>query len=406
MAGFTGLGSALKASLIAKTIAAPVTKRPMTSVNNLQPMVDGVLPPPEETRRSRTRTWLRRWWWVITIIVATSMVAAAIAAVTLVHVPYVIESPGNLYTTGDRIAIDGAQRYETTDRIDLVTVSIDTRVTIAEKFLADHSSDDVVVPAKEVLGNQTPAQNDELNKLLMNQSKDSAVQVALQRLGYNVTPTPTGVVIEETVPGSPADGVLRVAETITAIDGQPVATTDDLRAIMTSHKPGDRVTLTLEATDKTTRTADLTLGANPQDANAAFLGISLTTRLVYPDLPVHVTITSGGIGGPSAGLAFTLGIIDLMTPGDLTARNEVAATGTIEADGTVGPIGGIQSKVVTVARGHVKYFLVPVDDADEARSVAPKDLQIIPVHDLDEALSFLATIGGEGIPPPPANTGT
>ena len=292
------------------------------------------------------------------------------------YVPYVIESPGNLYTTGDRISISGATPYPTNDKIDLVTVSLDTRVTEFEKFLADHNGDDLVAPAKEVLGDQTPAQNDALNRLLMDQSKDAAVLVALEKLGYDVHPTPSGAVVEETVPGAPADGVIKVAETIVSIDGKPVTTSDDLHALLGTYKPGNHVKVTLEATDHSQRTVDLTLGDNPNSPGVAFLGVGPTTRLVYPDLAVKVTVNAGPIGGPSAGLAFTLGILDLMTPGDLTAGNEVAATGTISADGTVGEIGGIDGKVTTVSRQHVKYFLVPVEDA-EAQAHAPKGLQIV-----------------------------
>jgi len=321
----------------------------------------------------------------------------------VITVPYVIESPGALYQTTDRISISGATPYPTEDKIELVTVSVDNRVTALEKFFADHNGDDIVVPAKEVLGNQTPAQNDELNRLLMSQSKDDAVLTALQKLGYDVHPTSTGAIVQETVQGGAADGKIRVAETIVAIDGKPITSRDDLTNVLGTYKPGDTVAVDLEATDGTKRTASVTLGENPKKPGGAFLGVSITSRLVYPDLPVKVTLNSGDIGGPSAGLAFTLGILDLMTPGDLTGGHEVAVTGTVDGSGTVGPIGGIETKVVTVARQHLKYFLVPADNADAARAKAPKDLQIIPVHTLDEALAFLSTIGGSGLPgtPPP-----
>ena len=157
-------------------------------------------------------------------------------------------------------------------------------------------------PAKEVLGNQTAAQNDELNALLMKQSKDAAVLVALQKLGYDVHPTPSGAVVEETVPGAPADGVIKVAETIVAIDGKPVVSADDLHAKLAAYKPGDQVKVTLEAaSDRAQRTVDLTLGENPNSPGVAFIGVGPSDRLDYPDLPVTVTVDSGSIGGPSAG---------------------------------------------------------------------------------------------------------
>lgn len=330
--------------------------------------------------------------------VVTSMITAVVVGSLMIHVPYVIESPGNLYTTGDRISISGAEPFPTNDKIDLVTVSLDTRVTAFEKFLADHNGDDIVVPAPEVLGTQTPAQNDALNVALMTQSKDAAVLVALRKLGYDLHPT--GAVVQETVPGAPADGVIKVAETIVAVDGKPVTGKDDLHTVLSTYKPGDQVKVTLEsATDRSPRTVEVKLGDNPNSPGVAFLGVAPGDRLDNLNLPIKVTVESGQIGGPSAGLAFTLGILDLLTPGDLTAGNEIAATGTIDVDGTVGPIGGIASKVTTVARRHVKYFLVPVDDANEAKAHAPRDLQIVPVRSLDDALTFLATIGGSGVPP-------
>ena len=332
------------------------------------------------------------------------MIAAVVVGALLIHVPYVIESPGGLYPTTDRISISGATPYTTNDRIDLVTVSVDTRVTALEKFFADHNGDDVVEPAKDVLGDQTPAQNDELNRLLMSQSKDDAVLVALQKLGYDVHPTATGAIVQETVAGAAADGKIRVAETIVAIDDKPVTSRDDLTNVLSAYKPGSNVTVALEASDGTKRSIQITLGENPDKPGVGFLGVSITTRLVYPDLPVKVTVNSGDIGGPSAGLAFTLGILDLMTPGDLTGGKEIAVTGTVDSTGTVGPIGGVETKVVAVARHHVRYFLVPQENYEAAKAKAPTDLRVVPIHTLDDALAFLVTIGGTGLPatsPPP-----
>ncbi|MEY2453425.1 MAG: Lon-like protease [Acidimicrobiaceae bacterium] len=380
----------------------------MTNVNNLHTIVDGPpdLPDSLEPPRPR-RSWLRRWWWLVAILTVVATVGGVIVWSVTTYVPYVIESPGNLYTTGDRVSVEGATAYPTVDKINLVTVSLDTRVTRFEKFVAEHDSDDLVLPAQQILQNQTPAQNDALNALLMSQSKDEAVLVALQRLGYDVHPTQSGAVVVETVPGAPADGVINVAETIVALDGQPVISRNDLIAKLGARKPGERLSVTLEAAaDRAQRTVELTLAENPDKPGVGFLGVGAQDRLDYPDLPVKVTVNSGAIGGPSAGLAFTLGILDILTPGDLTGGKEVAATGTIAPDGTIGEIGGIESKVGTVSRGHVRYFLVPVEDAPAAQAHAPNDVQIVPVHTLDDALNFLATIGGSGLPPVSAPAGS
>ncbi len=136
---------------------------------------------------------------------------------------------------------------------------------------------------------------------------------------------------------------------------------------------------------------------------------SATTDLVIPELPFPVTLRTDDVGGPSAGLAFTLAIMDLLTPGELTGSQPVAVTGTMGSDGKVGAIGGIEQKVVAVERSseHPKVFLVPADDrcgqdggscnySDAVRKAAGK-LTIVPVTTLDDALAALANVGGNGL---------
>jgi PDZ domain-containing protein len=158
----------------------------------------------------------------------------------------------------------------------------------------------------------------------------------------------------------------------------------------------------LEDPNGNRRDATVTLADRPDKPGTGFLGVGVEDRLSYPSLPFDVTIDSQRIGGPSAGLAFTLGLLDQLTPGDLTGGKEIAATGEISGDGTVSAIGGADLKSITVNRAGVKYFLVPVDNVAEAKSTAPPGLQIVPVRTLDDALAFLATLGGSGLPAPVA----
>ena len=207
-------------------------------------------------------------------------------------------------------------------------------------------------------------------------------------------------------PDVPAASVLKEGDVIVAVDGTPVHLDSDLGPILEPHKPGDEVTLTIE---RPTGTADPT--AKPtydtitekvklaaRDDGTALIGIAPGTRDdVKFDFPVNVDIDSGSVGGPSAGLAFTLGVIDALTPGELTGGQKVATTGTISLDGSVGPIGGIKQKVATVERAGVKVFLVPASEADDARAaVGNGDLKIVPVENVDDALKALAAIGGNG----------
>ena len=121
--------------------------------------------------------------------------------------------------------------------------------------------------------------------------------------------------------------------------------------------------------------------------------MSSSTRDLHYDLPVQVTVDSGSVGGPSAGLAFTLGIMDVMTPGSITGGHKVATTGTINPDGTVGPIGGIEQKVIAVKRSGAELFIVPRSEYDDAEKYAGS-LRIEPVDNIDDALAVLATLGG------------
>jgi PDZ domain-containing protein len=355
---------------------------------------------------TRVDRFARRHWKAVVGGSIVAVITAVVAAASLIHVPFVIEGPGSVYSTEDRISVPADKAFPTNDRIDLVTVTLDSRVTIADKLYTEHFGDGELHPAQEVLGSATPAENDRLNEVLMRQSKDVAVLVALGKLGYDLHPTATGAIVDQVVDNSPAVGKVEAGDTIVAIDDQPVTSTKDLHDRLTPHQPGDTVTVTLESPQAVRRTITVTLGVNPQ-TKAAFLGVAPEDRLVYPDLPFNVTLDSGRIGGPSAGLAFTLGLIDALTPGDLTAGATIACTGEINADGTVGEIGGVSQKVITVHRdkAHIKYFLVPTENADEAKRAAPSDLTIVPVHTLDDALAFLQTIGGSGIPAPAAAPG-
>jgi PDZ domain-containing protein len=374
----------------------------MTNLNTPGAIVTGPPETPAAEGDHRGRKWLRRWWWVITIGTVMTLLVTALVVTMLIHVPYVIESPGSAEPVEQLITVPPSRAYPTPDRINLVTVTVNTSVTVFDKWRAQHSSDQTIVPAQQVLGTQTPQENDRLNQVLMRQSKDAAVLTALDKLGYNVTPTQTGALIETIDHGTPADGVVQVGDTIVAVDGQPINSRDQLVQVLGAHKPGDQVRLTVEDPNGNRRDATVTLGSHPDRPGTGFLGVGADDRLSYPSLPFDVSIDSQQIGGPSAGLAFTLGILDELTPGDLTGDKDVAATGTISPDGTVGEIGGVEQKVTAVHRAHIPYFLVPAGDAPAAQKSAPSDVKIVPVHTLDDALAFLKTLGGSGLPAPVA----
>ena len=202
--------------------------------------------------------------------------------------------------------------------------------------------------------------------------------------------------------------MLQAGDVIVAVNGTPVHLDSDIGTILAAFEPGDEVTLTVErpvpdsaGIDGTQEYESLTLPVTlaAREDGSALIGISPGTRDdVEFDFPVDVDIDSGSVGGPSAGLAFTLGIIDKLTPGDLTGGENIATTGTIRLDGTVGPVGGVKQKTVTVERSGATLFLVPVEEFETAVAAAgdDSDLEIVAVEDVDDALVALAERGGNG----------
>ena len=266
----------------------------------------------------------------------------------------------------------------------------------------------------EKYGRETPAQQRQLSLQMMRTSSQEAQYVALRALGYeDVSIRPGEVVVEALVcldPGTvecdryaPADEVLDVGDTLLTADGVALDTVDDLVAQLVDKEPGDTVELEIDRPGSGRQTVEVELIASPTEPDRTIVGIiPFDTATVA--LPFEINIDTGRIGGPSAGLAFTLTLIDELSEGDLTGGADVAVTGTIALDGSVGPIGGLAQKVSAVRQVGVEYFIVPTGQGDEqlqrAREIAGDDVEIIPVATLDEALAALERIGGDPIPTP------
>ena len=356
-------------------------------------------PDPGERERPRRRHWWR-WLSVLAGVVVVGLLASA-----FVYLPYYEYTPGSATDTEHAIKIEGAESYPSEGEIDYTTVRI-KHVTVLRAIQAWRDPAIDVVSEEAYLGNLSPAANKAFNLQLMGDSKDAAIYVALTKLGYKVPVTDGGAVVRQVSPDVPAASVLKTGDVITAVDGTPVHLDSDLGPILEPHKPGDTVTLTIERptnTDDPTAEAIYQTITRPvklaaRDDGTALIGISPGTRNdVKFDFPVDVNIDSGSVGGPSAGLAFTLGVIDALTPGELTGGGKVATTGTISLDGTVGAVGGVKQKTVTVERAGAKVFLVPASEADDARAAAGNSgLKIVSVENVDDALKALAAMGGNG----------
>jgi PDZ domain-containing protein len=223
----------------------------------------------------------------------------------------------------------------------------------------------------------------------MTQSQKVAAVVVLNYLGYKVKATTGGVTIVLVEQSAPAAKILQTSDVIVAADGHRVSSVANLRAVLAKHRPGDVVRITF-VRDGKRMTASIKTVADPQDPKRALVGVSARDNLTVK-LPVKIKIDAGGVGGPSAGLAFALDIARELGR-NVTHGHKIAATGEIALDGTVGPIGGVKQKTFGARAAGVDAFLVPAgENAREARRYAD-GLRIIPVKNFPQALRALATL--------------
>ena len=224
----------------------------------------------------------------------------------------------------------------------------------------------------------------------MDRSQEIAAAVALRNLGYDVKAEPEGALVVAVGDGAPAEGKLQPTDLIVAVDGKSVRTPDDLRRLIGTHEPGDSVRLRVR---RGTDVEEISVGtiASTDEPGRPIVGIQVEQSADI-QLPIDVEIDLAGVGGPSAGLAFALDIVEELR-GNVDHGLKVAATGEIELDGDVLPIGGVKQKVIGAQRSGADVFLVPAgDNAREARRHAG-DLRIIPVENFRQALQALATVG-------------
>ncbi|NNE12671.1 MAG: hypothetical protein HKN41_10575 [Ilumatobacter sp.] len=266
----------------------------------------------------------------------------------------------------------------------------------------------------EKFGVQTPQQRQTFALESMRTSEQEAQFVALQRLGYDVMVEKGDVLIQDMVclegtedgseclRWSPSDDVLDPGDRIIEVDGEPIAIVDDLARLLEGLSPGDVVTMRIDRPEVGELTVDVELTESPTEPGRTIVGFfPFDTARV--ELPFDLDIDTGSIGGPSAGLAFTLTLIDALSEGELTGGVDVAVTGEIELDGSVRAIGGLRQKASAVAQAGVDVFLVPASqseaDVAAAREAAGDEVEIVLVDTLDEALAALESRGGDPLPP-------
>lgn len=341
----------------------------------------GQIPPPPHQGRARRHPVLMA---VGVVLTALFVVSAVIAGV--VRLPYDSIGPGSTRAVNDLVAVRGHETYPPDGEILYATVSVRERVNVLQALVGWLDPDTDVIPEENVRGDIPPDRYRQLNVEAMSDSKTTAEVLALTHLGY--TDLGVGAQVESISPESPAAAVLRTDDVIVAIDDGPVRTSSDVVAAIRAHVPSDVVRIRLTRGPETL-VVEATLAQ--ADDGRPLLGVRLSTKVA---LPFDITIDSGSVVGPSAGLAYALELLDVLTAGELTGGMKVAATGEVAPSGAVGPVGGVAQKVITVKRAGAKVFLVPKANEAEAQAKAGKGLQVHGVESFADALKVLGSLQG------------
>jgi PDZ domain-containing protein len=344
---------------------------------------------------------------VLTLAAAGILVVVLAAVAALLPVPYVALGPGPTSDTlgkvgkTELIRIEGHQTYPTKGHLDLTTVSVlggpRQRMDILTALSGWLDGEVAVVPEEQVYPpGETAEEAQRQSASEMTESQENATTAALRELSI---PVKTRVIVSELSPTSPAKGKLRAGDVVLEIDGKAAMGGSRLRDLITAHKPGEAVRITVERGGKRVETSVTTTAA---DDGRAIVGILTRDDATYP---FKVQISLRDVGGPSAGLMFALGIVDKLTPGALTGGRHVAGTGTIDDVGNVGAIGGIPQKMVGAKNAGAKVFLVPEENCAEAVRTAPDGLRLVKVTALKTAIAALNSLAKRDTAKLPACSG-
>jgi PDZ domain-containing protein len=326
-----------------------------------------------------------------TVLVGAVTVLLLTLGVMVAPVPYVVLGPGPTWDTlgesgdgGPVIEIDGeAEVDEPAGELHLTTVSVQPDVSLLDAIYAWFDDDDAVVPEELVYPpDQSREEVEQQNAEQFSRSQSNAELAALSYLGY-----PTRVVVTAVVDGAPAAGALAAGDVITSVNGREITEAAQLQDLVAAGPVG--TTLTIDyLRDGEPGTARVTTGA-VGDGDTPRIGVEITHEI---SAPFELRIDLDRIGGPSAGLMFALGIIDKLDPEDLTGGAVIAGTGSIDAQGNVGPIGGVPQKLVAARNLGATAFLVPSPNCAEAVANAQPGLTLVRVDTLAEAVDGLAAL--------------
>ncbi|WP_078292232.1 PDZ domain-containing protein [Mycobacterium sp. D16R24] len=334
---------------------------------------------------------------VATLLVALIPIIAFALLMSVITVPFVSLGPGPTFNTLGQVEgkevvdIKGTEVDPVSGHLNMTTVSQRDGLTLADALRLWASGREQLVPRDAVYPpNRSKDQVDKENDLEFKKSEESAEFAALGYLKY-----PTAVTVLTISEDGPSKGKLQENDAITAVNGRPAATLEEFTGLLKATKPGDEVTLDYKRKNAPSGTVKITLGKNA-DRDYGFLGVGVVQA---PWAPFTIDFNLANIGGPSAGLMFSLAVIDKLTPDELDGGKFVAGTGTIDAEGKVGPIGGITHKMQAAKDAGATVFLVPAANCAEAKTDGGQGLTLVKVGTLTEAVDGLNALNRGDQPP-------
>ena len=334
---------------------------------------------------------------ILTLLVAVLPILAFGVLVAAVTVPYVALGPGPTYDTlgevdGKQVvAIEGTETKPTSGQLNMTTVAQRDGLTMGQALALWLSGSEQLVPRNLVFPPEKSRDDIEKSQNAdFQRSEDNAEFAALNYLKY-----PQAVSVENVNDPGPSVGKLQNGDTVDAVDGTKVATVEEFSTILKTTKPGQTIVIDYRRKNAPPGTATITLGKG-EDRDYGYLGIAVRDA---PWAPFTIDFNLANIGGPSAGLIFSLAVIDKLTTGDVNGGKFVAGSGSISPDGRVGPIGGIIHKISTARDAGATVFLVPADNCDEARTAAGDTMDLLKVETLTQAVDSLKALSSGGQPP-------
>ncbi|MFV8317315.1 MULTISPECIES: YlbL family protein [unclassified Mycobacterium] len=334
---------------------------------------------------------------ILTLMVALVPIVVFGVLLAVVTVPFVSLGPGPTFDTlgevdGKQVVqIEGTQTHPTTGHLNMTTVSQRDDLTLGEAMSLWISGQEQLVPRDLIYPpGKSRDEVDQANNADFKTSEDSAQYAALGYLKY-----PEAVTIATVTDPGPSAGKLKAGDAIDAVNRTPVSNVEQFTSLLKNTKPGQVVTIDYRRKNEPAGVAEITLGTN-KDRDYGFMGVAV---LDAPWAPFTVDFNLANIGGPSAGLMFSLAVVDKLTTGDLAGSTFVAGTGTITVDGKVGPIGGITHKMAAARAAGASVFLVPAKNCYEAMSDIPSGLKLVKVETLGSAVDALHAMTSGGATP-------